>query len=296
MPDQLRDRFDALRSAVEGTDAAGLHDVRVRRTRRARSRVVAASAATVAALALAGVVVLPQLSLEPATTAGGAEVLNDADESRGSGPEEAQDNAAEQAPTEELVETPLEDQLPTEDGAAGPFSVTVDSLLTWEEIQAVGETGPGALPYGSSLVFPPLCGAGTSYGQYSVPGSVYSAAWGLSDGELDQAVVEYESDQQAADALARLIQDSQGCPVFSEFASIQFVGSDASVGAEIAFFNLALVGAQDGTISTAALTVTRIANVLVEVVLTPDGASVADADIRSRALAQAAISRIVAVG
>lgn len=297
MPDQLRERFDALRNAVEGSDAAGLHDVRVRRTRRARTRVAAGTVLAVAGLALGGVVVLPQLGPDATTSAGGAEVLDASGEAPGADPSSPTDQAAEQAPVDESVTDPPPDEVPPPDADQGPFSLTVDSLLTWEEILAVGETGPGALPYGASLVFPPLdCGAGSSYEQYSGPAVVYSAAWALSDGRLDQAVIEYESDQQAAEALARLVQDSQACSVFSESASIQFVSADASVGAEIAFFDLLLESGPDGSPSTAEVTVTRVANVLVEVVLTPDGATVTDADTRSRALAGAGVSRIVAIG
>ena len=297
MPDQLRDRFDALRSAVERTEAAGLHDVRVRRTRRARTRLVAGSAAAVAAFALAGVVVLPQLQADNNTTsAGGAQVLSDADEALGSGSTGTDDQAAEQVPDEGAAEVPPAEQAPPEDAAGGPFAVTVESLLTWDDIEAVGETGSGALPYGASLVFPPLCGSGNSYQQYSVPVAVYSAAWELSDARFDQAAIEYESDQQAVDAMTQLVETSQSCPLANEFASIQFVGSDAGVGSEIAFFDLLLESGQDGSVMTAAISVTRIANVLVEVVLTPDGPLVADADSRSRALAQASVDRIVAIG
>ncbi len=294
MPDQLRDRFDALRSAVERTDAAGLHDVRVRRTRRTRSRVVAASAATVAAFALAGVVVLPQLRADNTTSAGGAQVLSDAESALGSDPTAAGDQPAEQAPDEDPADGA--EPAPPEDAARGPFAVTVDSLLTSEDIETVGETGSGALPYGASLVFPPLCDAGSSYEQYSVPLAVYSAAWELSDARLDEAVIEYGSDQQAVDALAGLVETSQACPVVNELTSIQFAGADAGVGADIAFFDLLVESGQDGSIRTAVIGVTRISNLLVEVVLTPDGPVVADADSRRRALAQASVSRILAIG
>lgn len=299
MPDQLRDRFDALRSAVEGTEAAGLHDVRSRRNRRARTQLVAGTAATVAALALAGVVVLPQLGTDERTSAsGGAEVLVDSDESRTSGSEAEDQVAAEQAPTENASAEPVpSEQSPPEDAApAPPFAVTADSLLTWEDIQAVGESGPGTVPYGATLVFPRLCSAENSWGQYSGPDEVVAKAWVISDGVLTQSDLQYSSDQQASDALARLSVDAQACPIVDEYSTIQYVGTDASVGAEISFFDLRVDSGEDGVVRVFEITVTRIANVLVEVVLRPDGPAVADADNRSRALAQASVNRVVAYG
>lgn len=307
MPDQLRERFDALRSAVEHTDTAGLHDIRARRTHRARTRVAVATAASVAALALAGVVVLPQLGLDTTTSSrGDADVLSDSDGSRDSDPTAAEDEvAAGQAPPEEPTEEPTEEsatedvpteEAPTEEGTpAGPFTLTADSLLTWEDIRAVGETGPGTSPFEASLGFPPLCAALSSPEQYSSPVQYFSAEWDVSDGRLGQSNIQYETDQRAADALTRLVRDSQACPVFNGYATIMHTGTDGSVGSEIAFFNLALES-ENGSISTAEYTVTRIANVLVEVVLTPYAAVVADADSRSRALAGAAVARIVAIG
>ncbi|MGI8652150.1 MAG: hypothetical protein ACR2I7_05060 [Geodermatophilaceae bacterium] len=290
MPDQLRESFAALRNAVERTDAAGLHDVRVRRTRRTRNRVVAASAATVAAVALAGIVVLPKLPSDDTTSAASGQALSDSDGEGGSDPA-ADNQPGEQAPDE--GQGPSADQAPAEDAAVGAFAVAESSLLTWDDIQAVGETGPGALPYGASLVLPALCDAESSYEQYSVPAAVYSAAWELTDARLDQAVIAYDSDQQAADALARLVQDSPECPAINEFASILFTGNDASLGSEVAFFDLQLVDEDDASSKTTEITVTRISNVLVEVVLTPDGPVVADADRRSRALAEASVGRIL---
>ncbi|MBA3368889.1 MAG: hypothetical protein H0T99_09540 [Geodermatophilaceae bacterium] len=288
MPDQLRESFAAFRNAVERTDAAGLHDVRVRRTRRTRNRVVAASAATVAAFALAGVVVLPRLPSDDTTSAASGQAFSDSDAAEGSEENAADNQAAEELPDEGA---PAE-EAPVDEGAAGAIAVAESSLLTWDDIQAVGETGPGALPYGASLVLPALCDARSSYEQYSVPTAVYSAAWALTDARLDQAVIEYDSDQQAADALARLVQDSPACPVINEFASIEFTGNDASLGSEVAFFDLQVVDEDDESSSTSEITVTRISNVLVEVVLTPDGPVVAD-DRRSAALAEASIGRIL---
>jgi len=301
MPDPLRERFDALRSAVEHTDSAGLHDVRARRTRRARTRVAVATAASVAALALAGIVVLPQLAPDNSTTADGA-AMNDGDESRGDEAASGEDQvAAEQAPTdlptEEPVEEPPVEEPPVEvPDVTGPFTVSADSLLTWEDIVAVGESGPGTVPYGATLVFPGLCGAENAYAQYSGPDEVVAKAWVISDGVLTQSDLQYESDQQASDALARLSVDAQACPVVNEYASITYVGSDSSVGAEIAFFDMRLESGENGSISNVEITVTRIANVLVEVVLRPDGSAVSDADDRSRALATAAVGRVVAFG
>lgn len=289
MPDQLRESFAALRNAVERTDAAGLHDVRVRRTRRTRNRVVAASAATVAAFALAGVVVLPRLPSDDTTSAASGQALIDSD-AQGADPMAADNEAAEQDPDEGLNPSA---EAPVEDAAVGAFAVAESSLLTWDDIQAVGETGPGALPYGASLVLPAMCDAGSSYEQYSLPAAVYSAAWELTDGRLDQAVIGYESDEQAADALVRLVQDSQACPVINDFASIQFTGNDVSLGSAVAFFDLQLVDGDDASSRTVEITVTRVSNVLVEVVLTPDGSVVADADRRSRALAEASVGRIL---
>lgn len=299
MPDQLRERFDALRSAVEHTDAAGLYDVRARRTRRARTRVAVATAASVAALALAGVVVLPQLAPDDRTSAsGGAEVLVDSDESRTPGSEAEDQVAAEQASTENTSAEPVpSEQPPPEDAApAPPYTVSADSLLTWEDIQAVGESGPGTVPYGATLVFPRLCGAENSWAQYSGPDEVVAKAWVISDGVLTQSDLQYESDQEASDALARLSLDSQACPVVDEYSTIQYVGTDSSVGDEISFFDLRVDSGEDGVIRTFELTVTRIANVLVEVLLRPEGPTVADADERSRALAQAAVNRVVTFG
>ena len=304
MPDQLRERFDAFRSAVEHSGTAGLHDVRVRRIRRTRTRVAVATAASVTALAFTGVVVLPQLGPDTTTIASeGADVLSDSDSSRGSDPTEAHDQVAEQVPTEEATseqqstEEPPPEQAPTEDPTPqGPFSITPDSLLTWEDIQAVGETGPGTAPYPATLVFPPLCGPESSEQQYSEPSVVYSAVWTISDGTLTQSDLEYGSDQQASDALARLVQDSQACPIFNEFGSIQSTGSDTSVGAEIEFFELRVESGEDGSIHFSTLAVARVANVLVEVVLRPDGESVLDAQSRIQRLAQAAVSKIEAGG
>ncbi len=294
MPDPLRESFAALRNAVERTDSAGLHDVRVRRTRRTRNRVVAASAATVAAVALAGVVVLPRLPSDDTTSAASGQALSDSDGAQDSDQNAADNAAAEQAPAE--GQEPSAPEAPAEDAALGQFAVALDSLLTWDDIEAVGETGPGALRYGASLVLPPLCEAGSSYEQYSVPAAVYSAAWELTDARLDQAVIEYESDQQAADALVRLVQDASTCPVIDKFTSLQFTGTDPGLGSEVAFFDLRREDEQDSESTIAAITVTRISNVLVEVVLTPDGPVVVDADRRSRALAQASVDRIVATG
>lgn len=188
------------------------------------------------------------------------------------------------------------DQPPPAEIPAGPFSVTSDSLLTWAEIQATGETGPGTAPYSAVLVFPGLCGAENAYAEYSGPFEVVAAAWTVADGVLNQAAIEYESEAEASVALARLVEDSRSCPVVNEYTSIVHTGSDASVGAEISFFELTLESGQDGSISTAEIAVARIANVLVEVVLNPYGAFVVDADSRSRDLAQASVSRIVATG
>ncbi|MBA3339138.1 MAG: sensor domain-containing protein [Geodermatophilaceae bacterium] len=301
MSDQLRERFDALRNAAEHSDAGGLPDVRARRTRRTRTRVAAGTALAVAAIALGGVVVLPQLGDDRATSADDAAVANDAEGgSRASEPTTAQDEvAAEQPPTDTTPSeaTPSE---PTGEVSVpvGPFTLTAGALLTWEDIQALGETGPGTMPYEAALVFPPLscAGAQSSASEYSDPVQSFSAVWTVADATLNQSVIQYESDQRATDALARLVQESQACPVFNEFGSIQFVSSDASIGAEIAFFDLQQESGQDGSIHTTVLSVTRIANVLVEVALVPDGQSVAQADSRSRALSQASVDRIVAVG
>lgn len=292
MPDQLRERFDALRNAVERTDAAGLRDVRARRTRRARTRVAAGTAVAVSAIALSGLVVLPQLGDEAPTSAGGAQVLDASAGSRGSAADEAANPTAAQGPPEtigpETTQSAPSDQTPR-----GPFSITADSLLTWPEIEAVGETGPGTMPYSATLVFPGLCGAENAYAEYSGPTAVAAAVWTLSDGRLSQSGIQYESDAKAGDALARLVQDTQNCPVVNEYASMQFVGTDLSVGSEVAFFDLIQESGQDGSIQTSRITVARIANVLVEVVLLPDGPSVSDVDNRSRALAEAAVNAIV---
>lgn len=306
MPDQLRNRFDSLRNAVEdrSDEFGGLHDVRARRTRRLRTQVAAGSALVVAVLAIGGVVVLPQLGADPATTASDADVFEGADDSAA---EDAQGGATEQAPSDEPTEeadteetessTETSSAPPTGgSGGAVPFSLSTESLLTWEEIQAAGESGPGTTPYQASLVFPALCGAGSSSEQYSFPAQTFSAAWTVSDGTLSQSVVEYGTDQDAAAALLRLVQDSQSCPIVNEFASIQYAGSDASAGEEIAFFNLAQESGQDGSIHTGLISVTRIANVLIEVFLSPDGPSVPDGDSRSRSLATAAVDRIVGIG
>jgi len=294
MPDQLRDRFDALRSAVEGTDAPGLHDVRMRRTRRARAQIGVATAASVAAVVLAGVVVLPQLGSDPASTAGSAQVL-DGDDARGGDPSVIEDAVgAEQAPSNEApppADPPTEAATPQ-----GPFVVSADSLLTWEDIQAVGESGPGTTPYGATLVFPALCGVENAWAQYSGPDEVVAKAWDISDGVLTQSDLQYESDEEAKVALTRLSIDTQACPVVNEYATIEYVGTDSSVGAEIAFFDMTLDSGEDGSISIFEITVTRIANVLVEVVLRPDGPAVTDADNRSRALAGAAVDRVVRTG
>ncbi|MDQ4039409.1 MAG: hypothetical protein M3313_13915 [Actinomycetota bacterium] len=302
MPDQLRDRFDALRSAVEHTEAAGLPDVRARRARRARARVAAATAAAVAALALGGLVVLPQLQPDAATSAAGggdAEVLSDADAPRDSASDAEEGVSTAQTPPAESASAPQTTEQPPDGGDApspGTFAVSADSLLTWEDIQAAGESGPGTVPYGATLVFPGLCGAENAWVQYSGPDEVVAKAWVISDGVLTQSDLQYESDQQAADALARLSVDAQACPVVNEYASITYVGTDSGVGDEMAFFEMRLESGEDGSISTVQITVTRIANVLVEVVLRPDGPTVVDADSRSRALAQAALDRVMAYG
>ena len=300
MPDQLRERFDALRSAVERTDSAGLHDVRARRTRRARTQVAVGTAATVAALALAGVVVLPQLNTGDGTSAsGGAEALVDSDESRTAGSDAGDAVAAEPAPTENTSTEPVpSEQPPTEDPApeGPPFVVSADTLLTWRDIQLAGESGPGTVPYGATLVFPGLCGAENAYAQYSGPDEVVAKAWVISDGVLTQSDLQYESDQQASDALARLSVDAQACPVVNEYASITYVGTDASVGAEMAFFDMRVESGEDGVVRIFEITVTRIANVLVEVVLRPDGPTMAGGDNRTRALAQVAVDRVVTFG
>jgi len=311
MPDQLRERFDALRSAVEHTDSAGLHDVRARRTRRARTRVAAATASVVAALALGGVVVLPQLNTGDGTSAsGGAEALVDSDESRTAGSDAGDAVAAEPAPTESTstdepaptestsTEPVPSEQPPTEDPASEgpPFVVSADTLLTWRDIQLAGETGPGTVPYGATLVFPRLCSAENSWGQYSGPDEVVAKAWVISDGVLTQSDLQYESDQEAADALAQLSVDAQACPVVDEYSTITYVGSDSRVGEEISYFDLRVESGEDGVIRIIEIAVTRIANVLVEVVLRPDGPTVADGDDRTRALAHVAVDRVVAFG
>lgn len=296
MPDQLRERFDALRSAVEHTDVAGLHDVRLRRTRRTRNRVAAVTAGTVAAVALGGVLVLPQLGEDARTAATGAEVMDASAESGAPAADEEVQPSVQELPGPTLGGPDPSDQPPPEEVPAGPFSVTSDSLLTWEEIQATGETGPGTAPYSAVLVFPGLCGAENAYAEYSGPVEVVAAAWSVADGVLNQAAIEYESEAAASDALARLVQDSESCPVVNEYTSILHTGSDASVGAEISFFELTLESGEDGSISTAEIAVARIANVLVEIVLNPYGAFVVDADSRSRALADASVSRVVATG
>lgn len=292
MSDQLRERFDALRDAAEHGSVHGLHDgglrdVHARRTRRTRNRVAVATAATVGALALGGVLVVPQLQRDNATSAGGAQVLSN--EARGQA-----DNGvgAEQAPVGTDPTVP-----PAQDSATvGPFAVTSDSLLTWADIQAAGESGPGTVPNAATLVFPGLCGAENAYAEYSGPDEVVAKAWLISDGVLTQSDLQYASDQQAADALARLGLDAQACPTVNEFASIAYVGSDATVGTEIAFFDMRVESGQDGSISTVEISVTRIANVLVEVVFQPDGSTVTDADNRSRAVAGAAVNRVVVTG
>lgn len=303
MSDPLRHRFDALRSAVEHTDNAGLDDVRVRRTRRARNRVAAATAASVAVLALTGVVVLPQLNPDPTSSSAArdAEVGADSAGSAGSDPIVTLDQPTlDQMPPEVATSDPLPpgdvETASPQPAPVGPFDVTADSLLSVQDIEDADEAVSETMPYGASLTFPPLCVAGSSYDQYSVPAAVYSAAWELSDGRLNLAVVEYETDQKAADAFARLVTDSQSCPVFNEFGSIQFTGSDTSVGDELAFFDLRAESGQDGSIRTSAIAVTRIANVLAEIVLAPDGAAVGGSGSRRHALAEAAVSRIVASG
>ncbi len=296
MPDQLRERFDALRSAVEHTDVAGLHDVRLRRSRRTRNRVAAVTAGTVAALALGGILVLPQLGEDARTAASGAEVMDPSAESGASAADEAVPPSVQELPGPTLGGPDPSDQPAPEDLPTGPFSVTNDSLPTWAEIQATGETGPGTAPYSAVLGFPGLCGAENAYAEYSGPTEVAAAAWTVADGTLNQSAIQYDSDQQASDALTRLVQDSQSCPVVNEYTSILFTGSDASVGAEISFFELTLESGEDGSISTAEIAVARIANVLIEVVLNPDGSFVADADSRMHALAQASVSRVVATG
>ncbi len=294
MPDQLRERFEALRNASEHSDSGGLHDVhsrrRRRRRRRTRARVGAATAAAVGALALGGVLVVPQLGTDDSTRVSNTQVLDGAGGSAADA-DSGEEVAAEQAPTE-----PSSPESEPGPAATGPFAVTGDSLLTWPEIQAVGETGPGTSPYSATLVLPGLCGAENAYAQYSQPAEVVAAAWTISDGTLTQSALQYESDLKASDALARLVADAQACPVFNEFGSITYTGSDPSVGAEIAFFELRLESGQDGSIHTAVVSVTRIANVLIEVVLNPDGPTVADADPRSRALAGAAVTKIVDTG
>ena len=300
MPDQLGERFDALRSAVEHTDSAGLHDVRARRTRRARTRVAAATASVVAALALGGVVVLPQLNTGDGTSAsGGAEALVDSDESRTAGSDAGDAVAAEPAPTENTSTAPVPSVQPTTEDPAPegpPFVVSADTLLTWRDIQLAGETGPGTVPYGATLVFPRLCSAENSWGQYSGPDEVVAKAWVISDGVLTQSDLQYESDQEAADALARLSVDAQACPVVDEYSTIQYVGTDSRVGEEISYFDLRVESGEDGVIRIIEIAVTRIANVLVEVVLRPDGPTVADGDDRTRALAHVAVDRVVAFG
>lgn len=292
MSDQLRERFDALRDAAEHSPAhgphdGGLRDVHARRTRRTRNRVAVATAAAVGALALGGVLVVPQLQRDSATSAGGAQGLSN--DERGQVDAEV---AAEPPPVGTDPTVP-----PAQDSAAvGPFAVTSDSLLTWDDIQAAGESGPGTVPYGATLVFPGLCGAENAYAEYSGPDGVVAKAWDISDGVLTQSDLQYASDQLAADALGRLSVDAQACPTVNEFASIEYVGSDASVGAEIAFFDMRVESGRDGSISTAAISVTRIANVLVEVVFQPDGSTVTEADSRSRAVAEAAVNRVVAIG
>lgn len=306
MPDQLRDRFDSLRNAVEdhSDEFGGLRDVRARRTRRLRTQVAAGSALVVAVLAIGGVVVLPQLGADPSTTASDADVFDDTAGGSGADPTDVGDDAAEQATSDEPIDE-TEPEASTEtssappsggSGGAVPYSLSQNSLLTWPEIQAAGESGPGTTPYEATLVFPPLCGAGSSEDQYSLPGPTFSAAWTVSDGTLSQSVIEYGSDQAATEAFVRLVQDSQACPIVNEFASVQYAGTDTGVAEEIAFFNYAQESGQDGSIHTGLISVTRIANVLIEVVLFPDGLSVSDGDSRSRSLATAAVDRIVGIG
>jgi len=234
------------------------------------------------------VVGLPQLSPDSATSAGGSEVLNASTGAGDPNSGDAQDQGVEQAPSDEAeVDSPT-----------GPnfFAVTEDSLLTSMDIRSVGEAEANPVPYGSSLVLPPLCGAESSYRQYSEPAVVVSAVWVLFDGTLNQSGLQYESEERAANALARLVQDSQTCPVVNEFSSVHYVAIDASVGAEIAFFDVQQGTGQDGSFYIASVTVARIGNVLVEMALNPAVPGMAAGDNRSRALAAAAVNRIADLG
>lgn len=281
MPDQLRERFVALRSAVERSDAAGLHDVRVRRTRRARNQVAAATAATVAALALGGVVVLPQLSPDATTSAGGAEVLNDSTGAGGSDRDEQGGQAAADTGAPEVV------------GSLGLDTVAT-SLLTGPELLALGEGNPQLQVENPGPSFPPLCGATTGAQQYSEPIQELSVRYTVADGSVSQFAAEYSTATAATEAIDRLLVDARNCPDSNPDGRLNV--SSRTPGQSLVLSFIEPAAGPNGAPRFSDITIVRTANVLLEVALLPSPSLMAlgDGTERARTVAQALAAKLEA--
>lgn len=276
MPDQLRERFDALRNAVEGTEAAGVHDVRERRTRRARTRVAASTATVVAALVLTGGIVLPQLGSDPTSSAGGGAVLSD----NGG-------DAAERLDADDQIGA---EQAPAEDASQGPMVLSVASLLSAPELMALGEADPQLQAESPGPVLPPLCGATSGSEQYSYPVQEFSVQFGVLDASLNQYGAQYDSEPLAIEAMDRLLVDTRTCPESADGGSLSVLSSTAS---EI----VVLTFTQPGVGPTGAprytdITVVRAANVVFEVALVPIQMGLGDGAARGRDLTDALVAKL----
>lgn len=279
MPDLIRERFDALRGAVERTEAAGLHDVRVRRSRRSRNQVAAATAAVISALAIGGVLVLPQTSPDTTSTAGGAEVLSDS----------AGDVGDEQADADESVAAEQAPNGPP-NASEGPFTLTADSLLTAPELLAVGEQNPQPQVGGSGPVLPPLCDARTGAEQYSDPLREVSVQFAVLDATLRQYAAEYNSESVATQAMDRLLLDTRSCPQSADGGRVDV--SSPTPGEVLVLTFTEPFGGPTGGPRLTEITVLRAANVIFEVALVPSLMGLADGESRTRAVAESLVAKL----
>jgi len=279
MPDAIRERFDALRHAVQDTDAGGLPDVRARRTRRTRTRVAAATAAAVAALAIGGVVVLPDLDGGDATSSagGGAEVLSDS----------AAEAGTDRADSDDQIGA---EQAPPEDAPPGPLTLTEDSLLTAPELMALGEQDPQLQAESPGPAFPPLCAASTGTEQYSDPIRGFSVLHSVIDGTVSQFAAEYDSDAAATEAIDKLLLDARSCPDFNPRGRLTV---DSRTPGETLMLGFIEPGAgPNGAPRFTEITVLRRANILVEVALIPSAMGLGGGKARARTVADAVVANL----
>ncbi|MDQ3732669.1 MAG: hypothetical protein M3400_01495 [Actinomycetota bacterium] len=273
MSDQLRERFDALRTVADN-NAGGLRDVHARRARRTRTRVATASAATVAALALGGVLVFPHVAENSTTSAAGGQAQRDAGGDQGTDNDEM---AAEQAPPQ--------------DASTGPLSLTFDSLLTAPELAALGELDPQPQGDDPVPVFPPMCGAATASEQYSNPLSEVAVLHAVSDATVSQYAAEYGSDIAAVEAMDRLLSDALSCRDPNVMSGLSV--TSRVPGAEIVLSLVEPTAGPEGGPRFTDITILRAANVVVEVAFLPVALSgLGDGSERSRTVADAVVAKL----